>query len=100
VIPTLIQEAGAEAKPIEKKVEELAAVSTDPRLAQLTFNAAEREQLSQIGNNKGCMNLKGANASHTGAAEADHWALRDELVEAGKRWGIDAQRDLAYTHGT
>lgn len=100
VIPTLIQEAGADAKPIERKVEELAALETDPRLAQLKFTAQERDQLAQIGNNKGCMALKGANASHTGEAEADRWALRDELVETGKRWGIDAQHDLAYTHGS
>jgi hypothetical protein len=100
VIPTLIQEAGPDAKPIELKVEELAALETDARLAQLKFTAQERDQLAQIGNNKGCMALKGANASHTGEAEADRWALRDELVEVGKRWGIDAERDLAYTHGS
>jgi aryl-alcohol dehydrogenase-like predicted oxidoreductase len=100
VIPTLIQEAGPDAKPIERKVEELAALETDARLAQLKFTAQERDQLEQIGNNKGCMALKGANASHTGEAEADRWALRDELVEAGKRWGIDADRDLACTHGS
>jgi aryl-alcohol dehydrogenase-like predicted oxidoreductase len=99
VIPTLIQEAGPDAKPIEQKVDDLAAVSTDPRLASLSFSPAERDQLEQIGNNKGCMSLKGANPAHTGEPEADHWALREELIEAGTRWGIDPQRDLAYTHG-
>lgn len=100
VIPTLIQEAGADAKPIEVKVQELAALSTDSRLSSLKLTAEERDLLGGIGNNKGCMSLKGANASHEGAAEADHWALRPELIEAGRRWGIDAQRDLAYTHRT
>ena len=99
VIPTLIQEATVDAKPIEKKVDELAALSTDPRLVQLTFTAEERDRLANIGNNKGCMSLKGANPSHTGEPEADHWSLRDELIEAGKRWGIDPHLDLACTHG-
>ena len=99
VIPTLIQEAGEDAKPIEEKVDELAALSTDSRLATFTFSPDERDQIAQIGNNKGCMSLKGANASHTGAPEADHWSLRNELIEAGRRWGIDPERDLAGTHG-
>lgn len=98
VIPTLIQEASPEAKPIEAKVEELAAISTDPRLAKLTFSQGEREQLGQIGNNKGCMRLKGASPEHAGEAEADRWALREELVKVGERWGIDPQQDLACTH--
>jgi aryl-alcohol dehydrogenase-like predicted oxidoreductase len=98
VIPTLIQEAGPDAKSIEQKVEELAALSTDARLAKLALTPEERDQLAQIGNNKGCMNLKGANPIHTGAPEADHWALRPELIQAGQRWGVDAERDLACTH--
>ena len=71
VIPTLIQEATAD----------------------------ERDQLAQIGNNKGCLTLNGAHPEHTGEPEADHWSLRDELLEVGKRWGIDPHRDLACTHG-
>jgi aryl-alcohol dehydrogenase-like predicted oxidoreductase len=98
VIPTLIQEAGPNAKVIEEKVEELAALSTDPRLATLVFSTAERELIGQIGNNKGCMSLKGANPAHTGEPEADHWALRPELIEAGRKWGIDPERDLTCTH--
>ena len=97
VIPTLIQEASADAKPIEAKVEELAAVSTDPRLAKLAFTREEIARLAEIGNNKGCMHLKGASPEHEGEAEADRWGLRDELVEVGRRWGIDPQQDLAYT---
>jgi aryl-alcohol dehydrogenase-like predicted oxidoreductase len=98
VIPTLIQEASPEAKPIERKAEELAAISTDPRLASLTFTSEERESIERIGNNKGCMMLKGANALHTGAPEADRWGLREELLETGRHWGIDPERDLSCTH--
>ncbi len=99
VIPTLIQEAGPNAKPIEQKVDELAALGTDPRLQSLALTPEERDLLGQIGNNKGCMSLKGANPSHSGEPEADHWGLRPELLEIGRRWGIDPQRDLACTHG-
>lgn len=97
VIPTLIQEAAPDAKPIEQKVDELAALSSDPRLASLTLSAEDRDAIGRIGNNKGCMSLKGANAGHQGEAEADHWSLRPELVEAGRRWGIDPERDLVLS---
>jgi hypothetical protein len=98
VIPTLIQEAGENAKPIETKVDELAAISTDPRLTSLKLNPEERQTLANIGNNKGCMSLKGANPAHAGEVESDRWPLRPELLEAGRRWGIDPERDLACTH--
>jgi aryl-alcohol dehydrogenase-like predicted oxidoreductase len=98
VIPTLIQEAGGGTKPIETKVDELAALETDPRLKTLKLSNDELQALGGIGNNKGCMALKGANPAHVGEAEADHWSLRPELVQAGREWGIDPARDLACTH--
>ena len=98
VIPTLIQEAGEGAKAIEEKVLELAAISSDAKLLKFKFNPEEREFLRNIGNNQGCMALKGANPEHTGEAEADHWSLRDELEETGKRGGIDPRKDLIQTH--
>ena len=88
----LIQEIGDKAKTIESKVDELA------QLPEIKLTEEECEQIAEIGNNKGCMNLKGANSTHTGAPEADHWPLRPELIEAGQRWSIDPQRDLACTH--
>lgn len=95
VIPTLIQEAGPNGKPIETKVRELGEVGT--RLAELKLSEEERKVLEQIGNNKGCMALKGANPAHAGAAEADRWGLNPELAEAGRRWGIQPERDLVCT---
>jgi hypothetical protein len=44
------------------------------------------------------MNLKGANRTHTGLPEADHWSLTSDLEAVGKRWSIDPDRDLACTH--
>jgi len=92
VIPTLIQETGATTKTIETKVDELAL------LPDLKLSADERDFLSEIGDNKGCMELKGANRSHTGPPEADHWSLSPDLEAAGKRWGVDPDRDLVCTH--
>lgn len=98
VIPTLIQEADPKSKPIEKKVEELAAVSTDPRLADLKLMADEVHEIRELGSNKGCMQLKGANPVHVGEPEADKWSLRTELVEVAQRWSIDPARDLVQMH--
>jgi aryl-alcohol dehydrogenase-like predicted oxidoreductase len=92
VIPTLIQELAAK-KTIESKVDELAALP-DKRLSE-----EDVERIARIGDNKGCMALKGASRSHTTTAEADKWSLNNDLELAGKRWGIDPDRDLAYTHG-
>ena len=92
VVPTLIQELGPNAKPIERKVEELAALPD----AKLTED--ECRAIFEIGNNKGCMALKGANRSHKGPPEADHWGITKELEDVAKRWGIDPDRDLVLTH--
>jgi len=92
VVPTLIQEADPKSKPIETKVEELA------RLPELSLSADECSAIAEAGDNKGCMNLKGANRSHTGVPEADHWGLNADLEAVAKRWGIDPARDLVCTH--
>jgi aryl-alcohol dehydrogenase-like predicted oxidoreductase len=91
-VPTLIQESADDAKSIEAKADELAA------LPQIAFSADERETIAQIGDNRGCMQLKGANPSHTGAPEPDRWALTADLEAVARQWGIDPARDLAFTH--
>ncbi len=92
VIPTMIQEADPNGKPIEAKVDELAA------LPEVKLSADDSRWLAEVGNNKGCMSLKGANRSHTGMPEADRWPLTPELQAVAQRWGIDPDRDLACTH--
>jgi aryl-alcohol dehydrogenase-like predicted oxidoreductase len=89
VAPTLIQEVGPEATPIEDKRAELAALPAEPRLTD-----AEREEIRAIGDNTGSMVLKGASPSHEGAEQPDRWALNEDLIATGSRWGIDPQRDL------
>jgi aryl-alcohol dehydrogenase-like predicted oxidoreductase len=94
VIPTLIQEVGANAKPIEDKLEELAT------LPLVKFNEEEREIIAEIGDNKGCMDLKGSNRSHVGEALPDRWSISPDHERAGKNWDIDPDEDLAFTHKT
>jgi aryl-alcohol dehydrogenase-like predicted oxidoreductase len=91
--PTLIQEAGPEVRPIEDKRAELAAVPGDLRIG-----AAEVESIRAIGDNTGCMVLKGANPGQEDELP-DRWPLRPELVDVAGRWGIDPERDLAGTAG-
>lgn len=87
--PTLIQEAGPEARPIEDKRVELAAIPAERRLGD-----AEVEAIRAIGDNTGCMALKGANPAHEGEEQPDRWALDPELAALAGRWGIDPERDL------
>jgi aryl-alcohol dehydrogenase-like predicted oxidoreductase len=87
--PTLIQEIGPEARSIEDKRAELAALPAEQRLGPDDIAA-----IRAIGDNTGCMTLKGANPQHEGEERPDRWALTDDLAEVGSRWGIDPDRDL------
>ena len=90
VAPTLIQEVGPEARTIESQRAELAAIPAEERLS-----ADDVAAIRAIGDNTGCMALKGANPSFEGEEQADRWPLSPELAEVGGRWGIDPERDLA-----
>ncbi|MBM3822289.1 MAG: aldo/keto reductase [Verrucomicrobia bacterium] len=92
VVPTFIQETEGSAKTIESKLDEFAA------LPQVSLTETERDFIAEIGNNKGCMALKGASLSHTGEAEADRWCLNDDLRAVARRWSIDPAAELEYLH--
>ena len=92
VIPTMIQESGSTAKPIEAKIDELAATP------ELQLSSDEIEELAAIGDNTGCMALKGAHPSHTGETLPDRWAIDSELSQVAERWHIDPARVLICTH--
>jgi aryl-alcohol dehydrogenase-like predicted oxidoreductase len=81
--PTLIQEAGAEACPIEAKRVELARLPVEQRLS-----AEDVAAIRAIGDNGGCMALKGASPEHEGAERPDRWPLDEDLAAVGERWGI------------
>jgi aryl-alcohol dehydrogenase-like predicted oxidoreductase len=89
VVPTLIQEAGEGARPIEEKRAELAALPDELRLSP-----AEVEEVRAIGDNAGCMALKGATPDHSGEERPDRWSVTPELAAVAGEWGIDPERDL------
>jgi aryl-alcohol dehydrogenase-like predicted oxidoreductase len=89
VVPTLIQEAGPAARPIEEKRAELAALPIESPLT-----ADEVAEIRAIGDNHGSMLLKGATPDHEGEPRPDRWPLDRGLAELAERWGIDPERDL------
>jgi aryl-alcohol dehydrogenase-like predicted oxidoreductase len=89
VAPTLIQEPGEDARSIEDKRAELAAVPLEVRLTP-----EEVAELRAIGDNVGSMALKGAAPDFQGDEQPDRWALDEALAGVARRWGIDPERDL------
>jgi aryl-alcohol dehydrogenase-like predicted oxidoreductase len=94
VAPTLIQEAGPQARPVEQKRAELAAV---PAVSPLSEQ--ELAEIDAIGDNTGSMALKGGSPLHQGEPRADAWPLDDDLRATAQRWGIAPERDLVMAVG-
>jgi aryl-alcohol dehydrogenase-like predicted oxidoreductase len=90
-VPTLIEEAGG-GRPIEAKRAELAGVPSTVVLSE-----AEVDAVRAIGDNTGCMALKGASPQFEGEPQPDRWPLTGELRELAGRWAITPERDLAHT---
>jgi aryl-alcohol dehydrogenase-like predicted oxidoreductase len=88
VVPTLIEER-AHAKPVEAKRNELAGVP-----AEVVLSAEDVAEIRRIGDNTGCMALKGASPDFEGEPRADAWPLSDDLAELARRWRIDPERQL------
>src|SRR4030095_11440262 len=68
VIPTLIQEVGENTKTVEAKTIELAS------LPEIRLSDEEVREIARIGDNRGCMELKGAHRGHVGEPLPDRWA--------------------------
>lgn len=82
--PTFIQEAGDDARLIEDKVAEFAA------LPDATLTSEEIQTIREIGNNEGCMALKGASERHEGIdPQPDHWPMRPELEPFAAKWNLN-----------
>jgi aryl-alcohol dehydrogenase-like predicted oxidoreductase len=92
VAPTLIQESGPTARAVEDKRAELAALSRTRPLGD-----ADVALIRSLGDNTGCMALKGAVPDHDGDDLPDRWSLRAEHLAAAARWKIDPERDLLAT---
>jgi aryl-alcohol dehydrogenase-like predicted oxidoreductase len=112
VAPTLIQESGAardtqangpandpsRTRPIEDKRAELAALADLRSTPKAQLSDAEVAELRAIGDNTGCMALKGASPAYEGDPLPDRWALTGELTELAERWEIAPERDLGVVH--
>ncbi len=90
VAPTLIQEAGPQARPIEDKRAELASLP-----AELRLTAEDVAAVRALGDNTGCMALKGASPQYSGDELPDRWTLDERLEEVARRWQIEPVRDLS-----
>jgi hypothetical protein len=62
---------------------------------RLELAAEELQELRAIGDNSGCMTLKGASPEHDGPEQPDRWVLDARLAAVAARWEIDPARDLA-----
>jgi aryl-alcohol dehydrogenase-like predicted oxidoreductase len=89
VVPTLVQEVGPHARPVEQQRAELAALPADQRLSD-----EDVASIRQAGDNTNCMTLKGATPDHQGEERADSWPLYDRLEQVAQRWAIEPGRDL------
>jgi aryl-alcohol dehydrogenase-like predicted oxidoreductase len=90
VAPTLIQEVGPQARTIEDKRAELAALPSDRRLSD-----ADVAEIRRLGDNTGAMALKGASPQHSGEEQPDRWGMNAHLEHVAQRWQIEPDRDLA-----
>jgi aryl-alcohol dehydrogenase-like predicted oxidoreductase len=89
VVPTLIQEVGDDARPVEDKRAELAALPREMRLS-----ADDIEAIRALGDNTGCMTLKGGSPEYEGEDSPDRWVIDEHLERVARRWGIEPERDL------
>ncbi len=89
--PTLLQELGAEARPVEDKRAELAAVAPSSPLSE-----AEVEEIRRLGDNTGSVPLKGGSRQYAGVERADQWQMTPQLEDVARRWGIEPDRDLYF----
>jgi aryl-alcohol dehydrogenase-like predicted oxidoreductase len=82
-VPTFVQEAADDVRPIEDKIREFAA------LPDLRLSAAEVAEVRAIGDNTGCMLLKGASRRHAKEwTRPDEWPMRPDLLELAQRYGL------------
>jgi aryl-alcohol dehydrogenase-like predicted oxidoreductase len=90
VAPTLIQEVGPQARTIEDKRAELAALPS-----QLRLGDDDVAEIRRLGDNTGAMALKGASPQHSGDEQPDRWGMDAHLQHVARRWRIEPDRDLA-----
>ena len=76
--------AGA-ARPIEDKIREFG------KMPDVRLTPEEIESIRQIGDNTGCMKLKGASKRHATSERCDEWPMKPELLELAQREGLGTE---------
>ena len=62
--------------------------------SELRVSSADVDVIRSIGDNTGCMALKGASPEHEGMDRPDRWRLDPRLESVARRWRIEPERDL------
>lgn len=89
VAPTLIQEIGPGARPIEELRQELADLPQE-----ISLSPEDVAEIAAIGDNHGSMALKGASPAFEGEEKPDGWPMTPELEKLAVNHGIDPGQDL------
>ena len=82
VVPTFIQEPNEGAPTIEDQIRSYAA------MPEVRLTAEEVESIRAIGDNTGCMPLKGASKRHQVSERPDEWPMRDDLLAMAEKYGL------------
>jgi aryl-alcohol dehydrogenase-like predicted oxidoreductase len=83
LVPTVIQEATEDAPLLEEKIRQLGNIR-----AEIPLSAEEIAEITRIGDNTGCMMLKGASKRHEVSQRADEWPMRPELLAISDKWSL------------
>ena len=81
-IPTFLQESHTAAIPIEEKIKDFG------KLPDFKLTAEEMETIRSIGDNTGCMMLKGASSRHQISERPDEWPMRKDLLTIAEKYGL------------
>ena len=82
VVPTCIQEPNPEAPTIEEMIKDVAS------LPDVKLSPEDVLKIREIGNNTGCMSLKGASSRHSKSERPDEWPMRPELLKYAEKYGL------------
>ena len=82
VVPTLIQESFKGAMPYEEKVKRLA------NFTSFELEVSDQILIGEIGDNTGCMPLKGGSHRHSEHLRVDEWPMTEHLANLAKRYDL------------
>ncbi len=79
-VPTFLQEHHDTATPIEDKIKDFG------KLPDYKLTEEECETIRSIGDNTGCMKLKGASTRHETSERPDEWPMREDLAQIAEKY--------------